>query len=323
VKSLHERLRRFRWRLFGVSRRELGREIFRLREDLTHTQHELGKLREVAGQGEALSKHLADVRGAFAVQCADLAARIEKLAIVATEHPEIDAMTAQDFAFSSPAVSIIMPTWNRGNVVGAAIRSIQAQRFADWELIVVDDGSTDDTASVMAAFAADGRIRYVREPHFGQCAARNRGLRLSKGELIAYLDSDNLWYPGYLAGAVAAFATHPQVDCAYGAMVTEAHGDGRILFESFDRQRLLSGNYIGMSTFIHRRSLLERYGEFDEGLSSLEDWDLILRYTSHAPAHRLPLLAVRYRVVDDKRVSVVRGAGMAQDDAMIRSKWAN
>jgi glycosyltransferase involved in cell wall biosynthesis len=278
----------------------------------------------VPSQVAGLREELSDLRGASAQQHADLAARIEKVAIVATEHPDIASATAAPIAFPSPAVSVIMPTWNRGNDVGAAIRSVQAQRFADWELIVVDDGGSDDTASVMAAFAADRRIRYVREQHAGQCAARNAGLRLAKGALIAYLDSDNLWFPGYLAGAVAMFATHPEVDCAYGAMVTQAHGDQRILFESFDRQRLLRANYIGMSTFIHRRSLLERYGGFDEGLVSLEDWDLILRYTSHAPAYRLPFLAVRYRVVDDKRVSALRaGDPMAKDFARVRSKWAS
>jgi hypothetical protein len=327
----------------------LGGEIAQLREDLTRVRIELGGMRRgVAGlrgastqqyaemaaridalgavpsQVAGLREELSDLRGASAQQHADLAARIEKLAIVATEHPDIAAATAAATAFPSPAVSIIMPTWNRGKFVGAAIRSIQAQRFADWELIVVDDGSGDDTAEVMAAFATDGRIRYVWAPHAGQCPARNRGLRLANGALIAYLDSDNIWYPGYLAGAVAMFATHPEVDCAYGAMVTQAHGDQRILFESFDRQRLLDSNFIGMSTFIHRRALLERYGGFDEGLLSLEDWDLILRYTSHAPAYRLPFLAVRYRVVDEQRVSVVRdGAEMAQDAVRIRDKWAS
>jgi glycosyltransferase involved in cell wall biosynthesis len=170
-----------------------------------------------------------------------------------------------------------------------AIRSVQAQHFSDWELIVVDDGSADDTATVIASFATDTRIHYVTRPHAGQCAARNHGQSVANGSLFAYLDSDNLWYPGFLAAAVAVFAGRSDVDCLYGAMITDAHW-GRILFEPFDRERLIAGNYIGMSTFIHRRALIDRFGGFDDELSALEDWDLILRYTAHAPAYRLCVL---------------------------------
>ena len=213
-----------------------------------------------------------------------------------------------------------MPTWNRGWVVGAAIRSVQAQTFADWELIVVDDGSTDDTPEIMATFRHDPRIRIVTKTHAGQCRARNHALTLARGALIAYLDSDNVWYPGYLAAAVAVFAAKPAVDCLYGAMVTDAHYEGEhILFRPFDRARLIDGNYIGMSTFMHRRALIERYGAFDEELATLEDWDLILRYTAHAPAYRLPALAVRYRVVDATRVTVTTQQQGAV--AHIRAKW--
>ena len=235
------------------------------------------------------------------------------------EHPDVLAASRAAIPFPSPVVTVVMPTWNRGRVVGAAIRSVQAQSFADWELIVVDDGSTDDTPEIMAAFH-DPRVRYVTKAHAGQCRARNHALTLARGALIAYLDSDNVWYPGYLAAAVAVFAAKPAVDCLYGAMVTDAHYAGEhILFRPFDRERLIDGNYIGMSTFMHRRVLIERYGAFDEELSTLEDWDLILRYTAHAPAYRLPALAVRYRVVDATRVSVTT----RQQDATarIRAKW--
>jgi glycosyltransferase involved in cell wall biosynthesis len=237
------------------------------------------------------------------------------------EHPDIlGGSHNSSNSFSSPAVSVIIPTWNRADLVGAAIRSVQAQHFRDWELIIVDDGSTDDTAAVVAAFAADARIHYVRQPHGGQCVARNHALRIARGDLIAYLDSDNIWYPGFLAAAVALFDTHPQTDCAYGAMVTDAHVPGeRILFKPFDRNNLLAKNFIGMSTFIHRRKLVDRLGGFDENLGTHEDWDLILRYTIHAPAYRLPVLAVRYRTLDDKRLSAV--APMDADIAHIRDKW--
>jgi hypothetical protein len=312
--SLRNFLRRVRARSFQDIENELRAEIERLHGDIAGLHQTISLLREEISLGRAdCSARVDGLR-------AESSARVDKLELVLTEHPNVEATSFDAPSFPSPAVSIVMPTWNRGAVIGAAIRSVQAQQFSDWELIVVDDGSTDDTERVFASFATDVRIRTVTQAHGGQCEARNNALRLAKGALIAYLDSDNLWYPGYLAAAVAVFAAHPDVGCAYGAMITESHIPGqRILFEPFDRDRLLNGNYIGMSPFIHRRSLFERYGGFDEELSALEDWDLILRYTADAPARRLPVPAVRYRVVDDKRVTVTQP--MHEADARVRSKW--
>ncbi len=279
---------------------------------LAEIERAAGALREqLDTQGNVLGERLD-------TQANALGERTTKLELL-LEHPDVLAASHAAVPFPSPVVTIVMPTWNRGWVVGAAIRSVQAQTFADWELIVVDDGSTDDTAEIMAAFH-DPRIRTVTRTHAGQCRARNHALTLARGALIAYLDSDNVWYPGYLAAAVAVFAAKPAVDCLYGAMVTDAHYQGEhILFRPFDRARLIDGNYIGMSTFMHRRALIERYGALDEELATLEDWDLILRYTAHAPAYRLPALAVRYRVVDATRVTVTtRQQGAV---ARIRAKW--
>jgi hypothetical protein len=309
-----------------VLRRDLATDHAGADARLVEIEARVGAMGAQLGAGEsATHARLAEIeRAAGALrerldtQANALGERTTKLELL-LEHPDVLAASRSDIPFPSPVVTIVMPTWNRGWVVGAAIRSVQAQTFADWELVVVDDGSTDDTAAVMAAFH-DPRIRYVTRTHAGQCRARNHALALARGALIAYLDSDNVWYPGYLAAAVAVFAAKPAVDCLYGAMVTDAHYEGEhILFRPFDRERLIDGNYIGMSTFMHRRALIERYGTFDEELSTLEDWDLILRYTAHAPAYRLPALAVRYRVVDTTRVSVTT----QQQDAMarIRAKW--
>jgi len=287
--------------------------------DETRILHEeVRQLREAIDQSRRaiknLNKRIKDLKAGV-----DL--RVEKLELL-TEHPEVAARTSERLPFPSPAVSVVMPSWNRDDVIGAAIRSVQAQTFPDWELLIVDDGSTDQTKQVVQTFAADRRISYARQNHFGQSAARNHALRLAKGSLIAYLDSDNIWYPEFLSAAVAKFSADPAVDCAYGAMVRDWKPNRpRILFQRFDRDRLLSGNFIGMSTFIHRRSLIERYGTFDETLDALEDWDLILRYTVHAPAHRLSVRAVRYRVMDDKRVSQIRHLARAR--TMIESKWAS
>jgi len=307
--SVSDSLRRWRERLFAGADPAARREVARLDEELAQLRHELNELR---GRPAAPPPDEA---------MAILAGRVEKLERLTVEHPEVASVTAPHPAFPSPAVSVITPTWNRADLVGAAIRSVQAQRFADWEMLVIDDGSTDNTEAVMAGFAADPRVRFVRREHAGQCAARNHALSIARGAIVAYLDSDNVWYPGYLAAAVATYASRPEVDCAYGAMVTDAHWDKHILFEPFDRKRLEQANFIGMSTFSHRRALYERFGGFDETLTTLEDWDLILRYSQHAPAYRLPFLAVRYRVMDRKRVTVAQGRYLERDAATIRAKW--
>jgi hypothetical protein len=135
--------------------------------------------------------------------------------------------------------------------------------------------------------------------------------------LIAYLDSDNIWYPEFLSAAVTVFAARPEIDCAYGANIRDP--GLRIENEPFDRERLLGGNYIDMSAFVHRRSLVERYGNFDERLERTPDWDLVVRYTAHAPAHRLPVRAVRYRIMDDIRVTDTMSD--VEELVILRGKW--
>jgi len=171
----------------------------------------------------------------------------------------------------APIVSVVLPTRDRAASIGDAIASVQAQSFANWELIIVDDGSRDRTSDLVAAFLPDRRIRYVVQDASGHAAARNHALRLSHGGLIAYIDSDNLWYPHFLDAALSALAALPEVDCVYGALVTEAHPQAprSILFEAFDWDRLLRANYIDLNTIVHRSSLTKTYGGFDEALDQI------------------------------------------------------
>jgi glycosyl transferase family 2 len=297
----------------------LSRELAELRRDTNAFNPAVAELhkdtRLVRDKTKALRKDMT-------AHMTALAERISSLETLLLEHPKMHtgnaAACGPTTAFPSPAVSIVLPTWNRAGLTGEAIESVLAQSFADWELIVVDDGSTDDTEQAVARFA-DSRIRYSKKDHAGQCAARNHALRLAKGALIAYLDSDNIWYPDFLACAVAAFAADPSMESAYGARVAEPPKEKRLLFEPFDREKLLKRSFIGMSSFIHRRALYERFGGFDESLRALEDWDLVLRYTQETPAHRLPVLAVRYRVIDGKRVTDIEALEPNHDK--IARKW--
>lgn len=115
--------------------------------------------------------------------------------------------------------SVIMPSYNRARFLPDAIASIRAQRVSDWELVIVDDGSTDDTAAVLEGLCRDiqDRVRYVRQENQGAYPARNTGLDLATGEFIAFFDSDDVWLPHHLEDCVGALAANPDVDWVYGA----------------------------------------------------------------------------------------------------------
>lgn len=201
-------------------------------------------------------------------------------------------------------VSVVIPTYNRAGPVVDAVRSVLAQRFEDFELIVVDDGSTDDTAARLAAIP-DVRLRYVRGSHAGVSAARNLGVRRATGSLVSFLDSDDQWCPDKLACEVAVLAEHPDVDAVFSDL-EKRHGER--VFPSFMRQTavfsrrlpatpggvlrleprelrlcLLEEVPIKPSALTLRRRAFDQVGGFDETWSSSEDWELLLRL---ARAHR-------------------------------------
>jgi len=209
-------------------------------------------------------------------------------------------------AMATPAVSVIVPTFNRARFVPEAIASVIDQSWTDRELIIVDDGSTDDTAEVVTICCEDPRIRYLRRPHAGQSAARNKALREARGTLIAFLGCDNLFYPDFLAAAVAVLGAEPDLPAICGVLVTAHHHlvGTELLFRPFDRATLIAANHIDLNTLVCRKSSLDRIGGFDESLRKLEDWHLVLRLTEDAPAKPVPVLAARDRMVDAIRISV-------------------
>jgi len=117
---------------------------------------------------------------------------------------------------NSPRVSVIIPTYNRAQMLVECLESVISQTFTDYEVIVIDDGSTDDTGELVKPYL--DRIEYIKHENKGNAAARNSGLDIARGELIAFLDSDDLWLPGKLEREVDYLDGHPDVDmvCANG-----------------------------------------------------------------------------------------------------------
>jgi glycosyltransferase involved in cell wall biosynthesis len=135
---------------------------------------------------------------------------------------------------TAPLVSIVLPTYNRAAFLPQAFASIRAQELADWELVIVDDGSTDDTEAVVARLRRDVAqpVRYVRQANAGPYAARNAGLDLARGRAVAFFDSDDVWLPHHLRACDEALRDHPEVDWAYGACRVVDFRSGRTLHPS-------------------------------------------------------------------------------------------
>jgi glycosyltransferase involved in cell wall biosynthesis len=179
-------------------------------------------------------------------------------------------------------VSVVIPAYNRANVLPRAINSVLAQTYKDFEIIVVDDCSKDNTGEVMKQFS-DPRIRYIKhERNKGGNAARNTGIKASEGEFVAFLDSDDEWLPIKLEKQLPAF-TKSNVGLVYSGFIfieESVATQRRYLVNKTEdfRQDLLVTNFVGTaSVAVVRKVLLNRINGFDETLRSCQDWDLYLR----------------------------------------------
>ena len=124
---------------------------------------------------------------------------------------------------TTPLVTVIMPTYNYGRYVADAIQSIQAQTFGDFEIVVVDDGSTDDTPAVLARLA-EPRLRVIRQERAGTASSRNRGLEAARGEFITWLDADDLWKPTFLERHLAVLEAEPEVGYSFSNFMRTEDG---------------------------------------------------------------------------------------------------
>ncbi|MBL8013008.1 MAG: glycosyltransferase [Candidatus Omnitrophica bacterium] len=178
-------------------------------------------------------------------------------------------------------VSVIIPTYNRGSLIARALNSVLSQSFKDFEIIVIDDGSKDNTQTVLNAF--DGKIRYVYQANGGIARARNRGIELAKGAYIAFLDSDDYWAPEKLAVQVKILDANPKVGIVYGRMpiVNEA-GDvlgmkpNGISGKNFHELLRVWGD-LPTSSVMTRKECFVKAGVFDPELPPMEDIDMWIR----------------------------------------------
>lgn len=178
-------------------------------------------------------------------------------------------------------VSVVIPTFNSAPLVVEAVGSVLAQTRPADEVVVVDDGSTDDTAARVAAFG--DRVKYVRQPNARVAAARNTGLRHATGDVVAFLDADDAWHPQKLDRQLAVLAARPEIGLlatgltAWPGPFPPLVGDPIPNVAAVPLDRMLLTNPIATSSVVVRRSVLDRVGPFDTELFGPEDYDLWLR----------------------------------------------
>lgn len=204
-----------------------------------------------------------------------------------------------------PLVSIIMPTYNRQSIIKKAIDSVLNQTYSNFELIIIDDASEDNTVEYLKTNFNDERIKILCNAENRRCSgSRNVGLKNAKGEIIMYLDSDNTWDSTYIETMVGAFIELPDADGIYCGQYLykgfEAVHPYAIRFCSFNKPLLHNHNFIDMNCFCHKKHIYEEIGGFDEELWRLEDWDLIIRISNVLKVYAIPTLLSNYYEHDFK-----------------------
>lgn len=221
-------------------------------------------------------------------------------------------MSGDDLAATRhPSVSVVIPTFNRARFLPAAVQSVRDQTWPCLEIIIVDDGSSDDTEQMVAGLGGD--VRYIRQANAGPASARNRGIEAARGDLVAFLDTDDRWLPEKLARQVAILEREPSVALVSADMAIEDSAGTRWFDSNFahrglakrfteldgrpipDAPRLLlKVNFINTSTVLVRRSVLRETGSFDTRLRYGEDLELWLR------------IAARHRIACEPTVQEIR-----------------
>ena len=207
-----------------------------------------------------------------------------------------------------PMVSVIVPTYNRPEMLKEALMSILSQTYQDFEIIVVNDAG-EDVKEVIDSLNSEGKIIYLQhEENKGLPAARDTGLNAAKGKYIAYLDDDDIYYPNHLETLVG-FLEDNDYKAAYSdsyhvfqEWITDRYVTvaKKVLYsQDFDRKKLLISNYFPVINVVHRKDILEEAGLFDETLGAHEDWDLWIRISQQCDFHHIKTVTAEVRVRSD------------------------
>lgn len=222
------------------------------------------------------------------------------------------------------AVSIVMANFNRAAFLKAAIESVRQQTWADWELLIVDDGSSDGSLAIAQRCAEqDSRLRVLAQPNSGQAAARNRGIDATTAPLVCFIDSDDLWPSGKLERQIAMMRADSSIDILYGEEdLIDERGEAvpeRKMRRHSGRvwRELLNDNFVTFSTTMLRRTALEQAGAFDAHVRHADDYDLWLRLSVFAHFRYCPELWGYYRV-SAQQISTDKSSRLASNQRILQ-----
>lgn len=225
---------------------------------------------------------------------------------------------------ADPLVSVIIPAWNNAPMAVEAVESALAQIYSRVEVVVVDDGSNDDTPQRLAAFGS--RITLIRQPHKGPAVARNAGIRASHGEFIGFLDSDDLWMPEKVERCLPPLLADPDTGVVFTAVRIHETGSGRkYILPQYDhggrmaRELFLECRGVNTSTLLVRRKHLEQVGLFDEDFFRAQDWDLMVRLAEICRYARVPDVLTERRL-HPRNLSVTHRDLYAKYNLMVLQK---
>ncbi len=206
-----------------------------------------------------------------------------------------------------PKIEIIIPAYNAAHYLPFALDSVIAQTFEDWRILLVDDGSTDDTAAVIAPYQEKlgDKLLYIRQANAGLPAARNAAIRQTSAEFLALLDADDMWLPNRLQDSLDSFADKPEVGLSYG-YIARIGPDNEVIDQFTDGQRNGEGwiapyiyglaLYLPCPTITFRKCCIDEVGGFDETMRATEDRDLWLRIALRYQVAAIPKLMAHYRI---------------------------
>jgi glycosyltransferase involved in cell wall biosynthesis len=207
-----------------------------------------------------------------------------------------------------PTISIVTPSYNQGRFIAATVASVLSQDYPALEYVVQDGGSDDETQAALGPWI-DRLHHFESAPDQGQAQAINLGFAHTGGEVMAYLNSDDLLLPGTLAYVGRYFAEHPDVDVLYGQRVTiDRFGEeiGRWVLPPHDDEVLSWVDYVPQETLFWRRSVWERIGGIDEGFRFAMDWDMLIRFRdAGARIVRVPRFLGAFRIHDRQKTAAI------------------
>ena len=250
----------------------------------------------------------------------------------------------QDLGLTQPLVSVVIATYNMGQYLPQAVDSILQQTWKNLEVIVVDDGSTDNTPEVMQNYSTDSRVNYIRNENQGQPKAKNCGIKITKGDFIAFCDADDFWEANKLEIQMPLFA-NLKVGVVYSEVSFIDEHNRRYIKEDHEvrhsgkiTNQMLIENFVPFGTSIIRRECTLQNGIFDEEFRMGIDWDLWLRYSLKWEFQYAPAKTYVYRVWSGQMSNNYRGRydhakriltkfvnlhGSQLDSKIVKKAWAD